>query len=213
MSKTKMMDKDKLELEKYKIIHISIDNYWQIGDFMNLLSSFNSIYNLYFNYFEILKTKVDVQDIKYGNMLHYRSVFIKNITAILKNQNIELNYSFNDKYIFSKLGIKSIKYSSPGFTDLVGVAQVIEHIKDILFHYLPNKKTKKEIEVLEQERIKLMIDNLKSIGLENNEIQRIILFRNLFLLNIRELIDDKKIASIDTYDDMIDKISDTNKSD
>jgi antitoxin component YwqK of YwqJK toxin-antitoxin module len=100
----------------------------------------------------------------------------------------------------SILQVIAIKYSSPGFTDLSGLAQTIGHLKDVLFYYFPNNKTKKEIEILAQERIKLIIDNLKSVGIENSEIQKLILYRNLNLLGLIKLIEENKIVSIESLD-------------
>jgi len=61
------------------------------------------------------------------------------------------------------LGIET-NYASPGFTDFMGLAAIIEQLKEILMHYIPNKKQEEECRILEQKRIELQIKNLKNMG-------------------------------------------------
>lgn len=42
--------------------------------------------------------------------------------------------------ISGDLFVKQINYASPGFTDFMGLAAIIEQLKEILMHYIPNKK-------------------------------------------------------------------------
>lgn len=187
-------EKDALDLVT---IRFSIDNLWEIDDFVSFFDSFKTIYNFYVAYLEILNDLDSVRDIKFGKEEHFQALFSRNISNMFKivvRKRGEVP-SYRGEYPLIK--VKAIKYSSPGYSDLIGIAQVIGHLKEILINYLPNKKTKKELQILEQERISKLIDNLKAIGLNNNEIQRIVLFQDLEFLNIKQLIDEKKIISID----------------
>lgn len=194
LSETLIIKADKDVLSN-ATIRISIDEGWEIDDFILFFDSIKTLYNFYFIYNDLLKIKSDIKGIVYAREEHYRSLFLKKtqyLYTILSSKGYKVT-PLDNKIIT----VDAIKYNSPGYTDITGFAQIIGHIKDILVNYLPNKKTKKEIEILEQERIKLMIENLKSIGLDTYDIQRIVLFHDTNLLEIKQLIENKKITNIE----------------
>jgi hypothetical protein len=148
-----------------------------------------------------------VQDLKY-----YATEFIEVENRLYKkttnndiSKNIELLKSdkrFEDYLLFeskthSGIEIKKIKFSSPGITDLTGVAKVIEVIFNFLTHYIPNKSKKIDNKLKELEYIEKQIYVLERLGYPKSTIKRFIDLKNNSLVNILEL---RKKAKIINYE-------------
>jgi len=192
-----------IQLQKLRIY---IDREWTTTEFVMLFKSIENLYGLYRSYFEGLEMLEEKNnsttyfvDEHHTPMFHFR------------DRNPILRSFYNQEGIFEtkdypffirndwKRGpsIVSIKYSSPGFTDIAGIGEVIRHLKEILLHYFPNKIVKEEIKLKEQERIKIQIENLKQMGFNSIEIQKIILLEEMNLEKIRFLMQEGLIASIE----------------
>ena len=95
-----------------------------------------------------------------GNQVIVRSKRTKNILSPIEGY---------DPYE-SNLLVKKIKFSSPGSVDFLGIAGVLGHLKELFMAYVPGKKTKKEIQILDEQRVKLRIENTftgRSISIGN----------------------------------------------
>ena len=79
------------------------------------------------------------------------------------------------------LQVRAIRYGSPGFKDLIGIGEVIGHVKDILFKVIDVSSTKGDKE-LEQE--KLSLENHR-LWLENQEkeLENMAIFSELLRKN------------------------------
>lgn len=95
------------------------------------------------------------------------------------------------------INIHSIKYGSPGSFNFQGLGEIFKQIKDTVIHFFPREKQNLEIEIIHQNVVKLKIENLKSIGFSNEEIQELILKENRHIQRLGKLIGDGKIKSID----------------
>lgn len=99
--------------------------------------------------------------------------------------------------------IVSVKYGSKGAIDILGFGQIFEIIKELIINYIPSKDKKvdtllkeKEIEEKEQKILQMKIENLKKLGLGNDDILTILGFESLHLSRISRLIEQKKIVNI-----------------
>ena len=78
-----------------------------------------------------------------------------------------------------------------------GLGKIVEQLFDILKYYFPNKEIKLRNELLEQEIISLKVENLKSLGVSDEELQKIFDLRNNAILNIKDLKLSNKITNIE----------------
>lgn len=101
----------------------------------------------------------------------------------------------NKKYFAFRLAtVLKTSHSSPGFTDIIGLAKTIKLLKETITYYLPNKKDKEQIEILRQERLKKLIHNLKSIGFSDIQIRELILNNDKNELKLKNIIEERKIT-------------------
>ena len=164
-------------------LKIRIDGNWKSNEFGVLFDRLSRFYEYYYECFIFEDLLREETQRKYAEDIHkpshnftlnarifYETVgleFFKEHQSLHKlrfrNSGKENSPQIYYNYL-SNLEVKSIRFSSPGSIDFIGVSGVLGHLKDILFNYLPNKKSREEVRILEQERIKLQIDNLKSMG-------------------------------------------------
>ncbi len=99
--------------------------------------------------------------------------------------------------IFQPALVKRIKYSSPGSIDIAGIGKVFETLKEVLFFYLPNKRTRMEIELQEQELISKKIDNYTKMGYNQRDIQILLGYEALHIDKISKLVAEGRIVQIE----------------
>lgn len=193
------------ESRQLQKLRINLDLKWTTREFHLFFKSIENLYGLYFGYFEGLKIleERNSSSTSYAHE-HHTPMF----HFVVRNSMLRSFY--NQEGIFEteeypshlkggwreNLVVSTVQYSSPGFTDFVGLSGVIGHLKEILMHYIPNKVTKEEVRIKEQERIKLQIENLKQMGFTPIEIQKIILLEAMSLDKIKYLMQEGLITSI-----------------
>lgn len=69
------------------------------------------------------------------------------------------------------LRVKSIKYNSPGWIEVILSASVITAIIALVKHYVPNKKEITATKKIAAEVTRIEIDNLKAMGYTDKEIR------------------------------------------
>lgn len=188
-----------------KVLNISIQGDWTARDFSKLFESIQSLYGFYYELdrgVELLH-RHKKERTKYAEDIHSPLSLYRNSSGILNQLFTEtMNYRPRVKrqakspLFHGELLIKKVTYSSPGVTDFLGIAKVIEQLKEILFHYIPNQREKQEVRLIEQERIALQIKNLTEIGFSSTEIKQIILLEEVKLNKIGELLSSGKIQEI-----------------
>lgn len=200
-----MSKEAKVKTNNTKVLEISIDGDWTARDFSKLFDSIQSLYGFYYELergIELLKQDKN-ESTKYAEDSHsplsfYRRSggifdFLFADTLFYRNR---VNRQAKNPLFIGELLIKKVTYSSPGVTDFLGIAGVIEQLKEILFHYVPNNRERQEVKLIEQERIALQIKNLKEIGFSSTEIKQIILLEELKLNKIGDLLATGKIKAI-----------------
>jgi hypothetical protein len=206
MAKVRVAKSVKSEADLNKL-RINIDKKWTAHDFAILFRSLDSLYGMYAQYIEGLeifkekkKTKIYFANERHTPSFHFlatRSL----IRSFFSEEGVYQEYGTNDYFLHNRLHsgltISSVSYSSPGFTDIVGLSGALGQLKEILIHYFPNKMTKEEIRIKEQNRISLQIQNLKDMGFSSVEIKKIILLEEITLEKLKLLIDEGKITSLD----------------
>jgi hypothetical protein len=192
---TKKMATQNAKVIVKSVLRVNIDNEWSIDDFLILFNAINKLYKFYFvlnqieNHFEE-KRRHGFMIINPDNM----PSLIQELGSFLAGNSVNFHYRRTSEHI---LEVKQIQFSSPGFTDFAGFGSVLGHFKDILFHFFPDDKTKMETEILKQQRDKLMIENLEKLGIELSVIKQLYLYEEINIANIKSLVDDRIITSIE----------------
>ena len=188
------------------VMRINIDSPWDSNDFLILFKSIQNLYGLYDQYRianTLYKEEKESKTIFSHPSQTPFGIFMSKYGFIRNFYPLEGIYESSDEkllpYTFFNKGVHvvQIQYASPGFTDLAGISGVLEHLKEILMYYLPNKLSKEKIKIKEQQRIALQIENLKQIGLYPIEIKKIILLEEINIENLKGIIDNKQITSIE----------------
>lgn len=214
-------------LTENKILRLRIDDIWTSNDFINLFNSLNFIYKTFIELNAIeeerrflekflgknklsnnvnlnegaseFNTLTDVQiiDGQLYKKLNYSS--ISNNLELINDIQQEFTKKFLiDDVIDNKIfKVKQIKYSSPGFVDLIGIGKIVEQIFNMFKYYFPNKETDLKNSLLEQDLISKKIDNLKRLGYSEKELQKLLDVRNSSILNIKNLKLSNKITKIE----------------
>jgi hypothetical protein len=172
-------------------IRISIDNDWNVERFSKILNSFNITYCI-----TVLATIEDNEFTRITGFNNKRELAL----AFLKNYEIFNGETYrreNEKFLqyfkginsrsalSQNLLIESIRYSSPGKIDLLGLGKVMEELSKIFQYYFPNKKDKVLYEQERQRLFDMRIESLKKLGLSPDEIKKILLLDS----NASKLID------------------------
>ncbi len=218
------------EVETLSIIGIDIDGEYSIIDFINFQESLSNIYDFYFlkeALVKCLSTNNKVDTLKYLSYMTFLGDFTELQIEISKSSYISkyLTFELKKNLVFmpmafmelrghnKTLQIDKIRYSSPGFQDLIGFGKAIEHLKELIFKLIDLRISK---EVRNQELRKLKIENdgleienqiktiqkndllielLKKNGLEK-EVDSVLKFEILNSKRLVTLIDEKKIVNI-----------------
>ncbi len=198
----------KISLSKKAQLSFDIDGDWSAEKFGIFFDRMAKLNDYYFDVLFLTSLLEDEEINKsYSVKEHKPSVnYTIRSEMLIQRKYLRVNLSLkllHDKIINKKeqiqdeiLIVKKINFASPGSIDFLGIAAVLNHFKEILFNYLPSKKLAKEVQILEEERVKLRIENLKSMGFIDVEIKAIILQEEVYLLELKEIIDNKNIKSI-----------------
>ena len=184
-----------------------MDYRWSAYDFVILYQALESLYQLYS---EIKKGIFLLENEKeskiiYGDERHSPLNRFIMRSSLIGSFYLREGIYQDEKKIWSganrrsglMIKVVAVKYSHPGFTDIVGFSGVIGQMKEILMHYFPNSKNKEENKLKEQERINQQIENLREIGFTSIQIKKTILLEEITLENLQSLIKEGKIASIE----------------
>lgn len=109
------------------------------------------------------------------------------------------------------LRVLRCKYSSPGITDLVGIAQAISQVKDFILEIIRHMSSSKDREIdraikyeeLRAKKIKNAkdhLDLLRSIGYSEVELQRLAQGVDQCAFDLFRLASEKKITSVSEHD-------------
>ncbi|MEP6262824.1 MAG: hypothetical protein ABJ092_14705 [Gillisia sp.] len=192
-----------------KTLRIKIDQRWSSADFSNLFESLTFLYQIF----------IEIDSLDFMNVQLYNTVAKSSISENLSNINgllyRRLRYSDifeneqrveaakfgfvvpREREYFPDLEITKIKYSSPGFSDFVGLGKIIEQIFEFIKYYLPNKMGELELEEREQDILYKKIKNLEELGYSKKEIRKLFEIRNTIAPSISELYQLKKITGVE----------------
>lgn len=110
------------------------------------------------------------------------------------------------------LRLRKVQYSSPGFTDIAGLGQVLGHVKDLLVRiidfYAAKRKQQIETKILEQEleaaRLKNLFERarfLKEIGYTDEDRRRLLSEAAVQIKTIERLVGEKYVTSVQWRDE------------
>jgi hypothetical protein len=182
-----------------KCLRIKIHNEWSASEFTYLFDSINKLFLIQKRIFFIMENFKKFKKIHYASKDHPPFAkeiegLVENLTAIVGEGNYA-NYSISDQ--FTPLTVIKINFSSPGSVDFLGIGKAIDALSKILFYYLPNKKAKEEINTIKIQNDARLIKNLKDLGMEPQEIQKLIYVREINRSKIKKLITDDKILDVE----------------
>ena len=101
--------------------------------------------------------------------------------------------------------IKKIHYSSPGLTDIIGLGKFLDIVFKCVKYYFPNKNDKLQTELLTQDILYKKIENLEKMGYSKKEIKKLIRIKNLSIINLEYLIQEKKVREIKLIEEIKNK--------
>lgn len=170
---------------------IIVDGKWKIKDMVKFLKSINYLY-----YYLRNEERYYLAE-SYEKLKCKKLIFIPNKEFI---QKFGRKYYNNSEHLKHSLEIKSIKYNSPGWIELVGAGMAMFKLSELIKHYIPNKKEKIETELLEEELFEKRIDNLIKLGYSKKQIvNHLESESNRFFKNVDVVINEieqKKITDI-----------------
>ncbi|MDL5515088.1 hypothetical protein QSE00_24980 [Arenibacter sp. M-2] len=140
---------------------------------------------------------IQVIDGQLYKRMNYSSVSKNSVLVEDFRQDFTKAFLEEDRVDIKSFKVRSIKYSSPGFADLMGAGKIVEQIFDMFKHYFPNKETKLKNSLLEQDIISKRIENLKNLGFSKQELQKFLDVRNSSILNIKNLKLSDKITKVE----------------
>ena len=218
---------NKIENDK-SILRVYISKRWDTQDISSFIFALDLIYRIYYLTDEMARANSQLDRLNrsqlYPNLkFGHGNDFIQNVRHIY-----EFNkYSVKETNRFRNINQKKdkmeavavstadelelylqyespqvlkISYASPGFTDLLGLSSLMKQIKELIQYYIPNKKDKTELQIIEQKKISMIIENLKNAGFSEIEIKEILLRyeKNIFI--IKTLSEEKKISNSEIKD-------------
>jgi hypothetical protein len=119
----------------------------------------------------------------------------------------------NSPYLNRQLMIRKIRMSSPGFTDIAGLGEVVGHIKDFSCELINNyrdrpfraealKKEKIDTQMRQIQLMQSYIDLAKSAGFNDSETRKLISKFDEIQDTLITLIEKEKITSVKTVTDV-----------
>lgn len=192
---------------KEKILSFKIDGEWSIVDFNHFFEDLNTLYrllieidNIDFIDYQLSNKKSRIpltENFIRINDHYYRRVFesYSILTPSLRYKKPTYN-SFRIISSQFNLNVKEIKFASPGFTDFSGIGKVIDSLFELIKYYIPNAESKIRKEILKEDLLSKRIENLKSMGYSNVDIQKYEALTEISLINIMELRHMQKIKSV-----------------
>lgn len=197
------------------ILHIDLDKKWQVYDMIDLFTSIQKLYDLYSIFYIINRTSFldkhwDEQTI---NSIGFLSLNIfDESTSFIDRYNKRYVFKIQDKdqirlELLQPLTIKSIEFSSPGILEILGAAGIFVLIKDLIFKSIDLYKTKKiekeklhklalENKLLELEVIKKYAELLQGVGIDEDQVKKLISHQAKSLEIINRFIEEDKIKAI-----------------
>lgn len=201
-----------IDLESRSILRVSIDQDWSASDFKNFFNSIEVLYTskvLINSMFHAAGEFISDPKTKKIKFISFEqsplAITISQIKELFEGHTLSTleigtrGYFINSTYR-QPLLVKRITYSSPGFTDFLGLSGILKEIKEILMYYFPNRKDKEQCEILKQQKNELTIKNLKELGFSNIEIQTMLLREDVQFQKLANLIQSKQIKSIEVID-------------
>lgn len=192
-----------ISLETELIASFKIDGDWEAVDLIDLLQSMDLLYSYYLSITIQITLGGRVKSYKGSHkfatiiMAHGGFDYVLDRTKdIYDNSRVLFPIMVDKKENGAYLVVDMIQYASPGVVDLLGIGKSLKIIKDLIVHYIPNGRSKEELEILQQKRIALEIKNLKSIGLDDVMIQTLLLKRGKAFLKLGKLFNDGKIRDL-----------------
>lgn len=164
---------------KESILRVNIDGNWSAREFNVLFNSLDNLYKI-FVFINIQEKKTFrlglgfLMSEFYGNILNIENRLYQKLefTSVEINQETvkdfiaeEINFEKyrdltgedNEPYA---LEIREIKFSSPGWSDFCGFAEILSKLGDLIKYYFPNEHDKLVNRGLEQDIITKSINNL-----------------------------------------------------
>ena len=193
-------------------IRFHISGSWKASDFSLLFDSINKLYRFYQPL--IRMQKIFEQSDTYSNtaaaynkMFEYLveylfqsydiSNFSKDLISVKSGE--DLHFNSNDLFTFtlSDIEVKSVDYTSTGTIDLFGIQNVIIRIKETMDSLIGEKKENKDSESTLQKRHNLIANYLNRFGVQENEINKLLLQDRINLENLSKMIVEAKIRSVE----------------
>jgi len=199
-----MTTKTKKEIGRLETLIIKIDNNWETIDFITCFKSIEYLYGYYFYVNEIIKIIESEEHMVHSNKSQKLSVHIGGIAFPMNldyldydplnpfKTRVSSNYR-NSMLNNGHLSLKKIGYASPGSIDFIGAGKIFDVLKEIVFKYVPNKKEKLELDILNLEKIEKEIKLLKDLGFDDAEIKAIFFKRDMAISSLKKLKDVNKI--------------------
>lgn len=160
------------------VLSVSISKVWTAKEFSTFFKSFDDLFRV-------------------NNKIYWIDYISKNPDKIEWFKKFEWHYLELTLDNFADVEVNSINYNSPGKIEIIGLSEILGQIKEILFYYFPNKKAKIESEILLQERNRKYIENLRSIGVEETDIRKLLFPEEFALSDLKKLITEGKITNIE----------------
>jgi hypothetical protein len=193
-------------------IRFNIRGSWKASDFSLLFDSINKLYRFYQPLIRI--QKIFEQSNAYSNTAAtYNKMFEYLVEYLFQSYDIsnfskdlieskpteDLHFSSNDLFTFtlSDIEVKSIDYSSTGTIDLFGIQNVIIRIKETMDGLIKDKKENSQNDSTLQKRHNLIVSYLNRFDVQENEINKLLLQDRINLENLRKMIGESKIKSVE----------------
>lgn len=198
-------------------ISIYLNGDWDVLDMKKYFESLHFLYN-YYGSAHVLMVSPKSQNGFRALSYILAKCLGRETTIVDSEHNAWIHYEKDTDDGFagiSELKVQQINYASPGTNDLVGVGVVVGHIKDVLLKLLEMFATKEtrenqsKKEQLENDRIEIenrireldytkqLISTYKSMGMEEQEINQILVKESSNLLKLGHLIEDGNITFVE----------------
>jgi hypothetical protein len=198
------------------VLTVYIDGSWDAIEFALLFDSLQRLYSFYCLLdsstssiaAERSEFGLDVDITKLPKGRHIGAMLIRYANQVFQMPNNTINPGeYRMVYLthapYYALKVTKVQFNSPGSIDVIGFGKALEHLKEMLMHYLPNKSAKldnvikeKQIEEKELELLQKRIQVLKELGLSMKDIIPIIGLESLHLKNISDMQERQMVTGI-----------------